>query len=64
MFAASFAIDGVRYRLRPAAQADGDVAALVGKIGKGEIAGECQVTGTVEIEDLAWIAVEHIDIKK
>lgn len=58
------AIDGVRYRLRPAPTADRDMTALLGKAGKGEITGICRVTGTVVLEDLAWIAVERFEIEK
>ena len=58
------AIDGVRYRLRSAAKAAPDVADMLQRIGKGEITGPCEVTGTVELEDMAWIAVEQIKVKK
>jgi predicted peptidase len=58
------AIDGVRYRLRAAAKADPGVAAFLEKIGKGDITGPCAVTGTIEIEDNVWLAVEKIDVKK
>lgn len=58
------AIDGVRYRLRAAAKAEAGVAAFLEKIGKGDITGQCQVTGTIEIEDNAWLAVEKIEVKK
>ncbi|GEM_PF-251916 len=58
------AINELRYRLRPAPNADPSVAAILEKIGKGEITGTCQVTGTVELEDLAWLAVERIEVKK
>lgn len=58
------AIDGVRYRLRAAAKAEAGVAAFIEKIGKGEITAQCKVTGTVELEDLPWISVERIDVKK
>lgn len=58
------AIDGTRYRLRPAAKADAAVAGVLEKIGKGEITGQCKVTGTVELEDLPWLAVEQIEVTK
>ena len=58
------AIDGTRYRLRAAAKADPSVAAALRKIAKGEITGQCEVTGTVEIEDMPWLSVERIDVKK
>jgi dienelactone hydrolase len=57
------AIDGVRYRLRAAAKAGPAVAALLDKIGKGQITGQCRVTGTIELEDYAWLAVEQMDVK-
>ena len=58
------AIDGVRYRLRPADKAGPEVAAFLAKIGKGEITGSCEVTGTVQLEEMAWLSVEKIDSKK
>lgn len=55
------AIGGVRYSLRPAKTAAPDVAAALEKIGKGELKGDARITGTVELEDLAWLAVEMIE---
>lgn len=62
--AARLPIDGVRYRLKPAAKADPGVAELLARIGKGEVTGEHAVTGTVELSDYAWLVVERIEPKK
>jgi predicted esterase len=55
------AIDDVRYRLQADATAKPEVAALLAKIGKGEVKGNCKLTGTVELKDQAWINVETIE---
>jgi hypothetical protein len=57
-------IDNVRYRLKPAKNADKGVAELLAKIGKGEATGEFAVTGTVELTDYAWLLVERIEARK
>lgn len=54
-------IGGVRYRLRPSAKAAPGVAAFLEKVGKGEVRGEARVTGTIELDDMAWLAVEQIE---
>lgn len=54
------AIDDVRYRLRQSTNAASDVAALLVKLGSGEVKGEFRITGTIELEDRAWLAVEKI----
>ena len=56
-------VDGVRYRLQPTKQANAQVAATLGKIVKGELTGEFQVTGTVQVDDYVWIIVEDIQAK-
>jgi len=50
-------IANVRYRLRPAPT----VAPLLEKIAKGELKGEARITGTIELDDLANLAVEQIE---
>ncbi|MBN9518312.1 dienelactone hydrolase family protein [bacterium] len=55
--AARLPIDNVRYRLKPAANADAGVADLLARIGRGEATGEYAVTGTVELSDYAWLVV-------
>ncbi len=57
-------IGELRYRLRPAKNAETSLAGILDKIGKGEITAPCQVTGTIEIEDYAWLTVERIEVKK
>jgi len=57
-------IDGVRYRLKPSANAGPDVADLLARIGKGEVKGVHIVTGTIELRQLPWMAVERIVVKK
>jgi len=62
--AARLLIGNVRYRLKPAASASPSVAEVLAKIGKAEIAEKCQVTGTVELTDYAWLVVERIEVVK
>ena len=59
--AARLPVDGVRYRLQPAKDAKAGVAETLVKIGKGELAGEYRVTGTVVVDRYAWITVEEIE---
>lgn len=62
--AARLEIDGFRYRLRPSPKSDPAIATTLEKIGKGELTGQFQVTGTIEIEDFVWLTVEQISIKQ
>lgn len=62
--AAQLPIGDVRYRLKPAKDAAPGVADLLAKIGKGEVTGEYDVTGTVELSDYAWLVVETIRARK
>lgn len=57
------AIDGVRYRLRPAAKDNKEVTAVLDGIGEGRITGECRVTGTVQVDRYVWIVVEDIEVR-
>ena len=57
-------IGDVRYRLKPAASASPSVADVLEKIGKGEVAEKCLVTGTIELSDYAWIVVDRIEVVK
>jgi predicted peptidase len=62
--AARLDIGGFRYRLRSAPKSDPAVATTLEKIGKGELTGQFQVTGTIEIEDFVWLTVDQIESKK
>jgi len=53
-------IDGTRYRLKPAPDAAADVKDILASIGKGTLTGEYAVTGTVQLDDRAWLVVEKI----
>lgn len=57
-------IGGVAYRLKAAKQAAPAVSDLLTKIGKGEVNGECTVSGTVDLAEQAWISVDDIALKK
>lgn len=55
-------VDGVRYRLQAAEGAKPAVAALLTRLGKGEVTGTYQITGKVELRDQAWIHVETVEM--
>jgi predicted esterase len=57
-------IDKIRYSLKPAPNTPPALAETIAKIAKGELTGTYEVTGTVELDKIAWIAVEKITAKK
>jgi poly(3-hydroxybutyrate) depolymerase len=57
-------IGGVAYRLKAKTGAAPAAADLLARIGKGDVTGECTVTGTVELNEQAWISVDEIRHEK
>lgn len=55
-----FIIEGVYYRLKAAADASAEVNALLTKIGKRETTSDHTITGTIHLDDRAWLVVEKI----
>jgi hypothetical protein len=54
----------VRYTMKATPTAPAGVADLLAKIAKGEISGDCEVTGTVTADEKAALLVEKIAVKK
>jgi hypothetical protein len=48
--------------LKPASGAPAEVNALLSSHGKGEVKGEHAITGTIQLEDRAWLVVEEIAV--
>lgn len=57
-------ISDVAYRMKAAEKAAPAVPELLAKIGKGDVTGEYIVTGTIDLQEQAWILVEEIDREK
>ncbi len=57
-------IENVRYRMKPAKDADQQVADMLAKIAKGEITGTYTVTGVIELTEFAGLTVEKIEFEK